>query len=44
VYLPDRKSGFYDKFEPLNADDIAEIKKQIDLISKEQKYLDKNWH
>jgi len=43
VYLPDRKSGFYDKFEPLNADDITEIKKQIDLISKEEKYLDKNW-
>jgi len=44
VYLPDRSSGFYDGFIPLNDSDIAEIKRQIELISKNPKYdLDK-WY
>lgn len=32
VYLPDRSTGFYDEFKPLNQEDITEIKKQITLI------------
>ncbi|MFA4996156.1 MAG: hypothetical protein WC536_03395 [Patescibacteria group bacterium] len=43
VYLPDRSSGFYDDFEPLNEGDVAEIKKEIEHILKETKYQDKNW-
>jgi len=43
VQLPDRATGFYDKFEPLNKEDIIEIKKQISLIIKEDKYKDANW-
>ncbi len=43
VYLPDRGTGFYDGFEPLNNQDIAEIKKQIDLILLEDKYKEEKW-
>ncbi len=43
VYLPDRSSGFYDKFEPLNNDDILEIKKQIELLSRQDKYQSSEW-
>jgi diadenosine tetraphosphate (Ap4A) HIT family hydrolase len=44
MYLPDRKSGFYDGFEPLNSEDISEIKKQIDFLSTQGKYMLKNWN
>ena len=44
MYLPDRKSGFYDGFEPLNNNDIVEIKKQIEIIFANEKYQDENWH
>jgi len=43
VYLPDRSSGFYDGFEPLNQEDIKEIKKEIDNIICGPKYLIENW-
>jgi diadenosine tetraphosphate (Ap4A) HIT family hydrolase len=43
VYLPDRKTGFYDGFEPLNEGDIKEIRKNIEKISKRDKYQDANW-
>lgn len=43
VYLPDRETGFYDGFEPLNNDDIEEIRKQINLIVEQDKYQEKNW-
>lgn len=43
-YFPQRETGFYDSFEPLNDGDIKEIKKEIELISKRDKYQDKNWH
>ena len=44
VYLPDRSSGFYDKFEPLNNNDILEIKKQIEFLSRNDKYQSSKWH
>ena len=44
MYLPDRKTGFYDGFEALNSDDIIAIRKEIEKIFKENKYQDKNWH
>jgi len=43
VQLPDRSTGFYDKFEPLNEDDISEIKNQIDELLKESKYQLSSW-
>lgn len=43
-YFPQRDTGFYDSFEPLNDEDIKEIKKEIESILKEEKYQDKNWH
>ncbi len=41
--LPHRDSGFYDDFVPLREDDVKEIQKQIEIISKREKYQDKNW-
>lgn len=43
VYLPDRGTGFYEGFEPLNEEDIKEIQKQIALVEKKEKYEMKNW-
>jgi diadenosine tetraphosphate (Ap4A) HIT family hydrolase len=43
VYLPDRSTGFYKNFEPLNEDDIKEIQKQISIIEKKEKYNGENW-
>lgn len=43
VYLPDRGTGFYDGFEPLNNDDIEEIKKQINIVLQEEKYGEEKW-
>jgi diadenosine tetraphosphate (Ap4A) HIT family hydrolase len=43
VRLPDRSTGFYDKFEPLNAGDIEEVKRQIGLISQEGMFKNSNW-
>ena len=43
VYLPDRSTGFYDGFEPLNERDITEIFKQIEEISQQEKYKPENW-
>jgi len=38
VYLPDRSSGFYDGFTPLDESDITEIKEEIARISETDKY------
>jgi diadenosine tetraphosphate (Ap4A) HIT family hydrolase len=43
VHLPQRETGFYDKFEPLNKEDIIQVKKQIELTLKEEKYQDDKW-
>lgn len=43
MYLPDRNTGFYEGFEPLNSDDIFAIRQEIDRIFQEDKYQDKNW-
>lgn len=44
VYLPGKESGFYEGFEPLNEEDVAEIRKQIEEISKKEKYSLENWN
>ena len=41
--FPNKSTGFYDKFERFNNEDIEEIKKQINLLEKEDKYDLKNW-
>lgn len=38
VQLPHRETGFYDNFLPLNDEDIAEIRKDIDALQKSDKY------
>jgi diadenosine tetraphosphate (Ap4A) HIT family hydrolase len=43
VHLPDRSTGFYDGFEPLDEGDISEIRKQIQMIMKEERFSDSNW-
>lgn len=43
LYLPDRKTGFYDGFEPLNEEDNVEILKQIKVLVAAEKYKPENW-
>jgi len=43
-HFPQRKTGFYNSFESLNDGDVEEIKKEIELIFREDKYQDQNWH
>jgi len=42
--FPRRETGFYDNFESLNDGDIKEIKKQIEILLKQDKYKKENWH
>ena len=43
LIFPNKSTGFYDKFERFNNEDIEEIKRQIDLLEKEDKYNLVNW-
>lgn len=43
VSLPDRSSGFYDGFEPLNAQDEQIIRSAIQELTKEDRYADGAW-
>jgi len=43
VYLPDRNTGFYDEFEPLNDEDILEIQKQIKIVEGREKHEKGKW-
>lgn len=38
VYLPHRETSFYDSFQPLNEDDIREIKADIEQLLISEKY------
>lgn len=38
VKLPYRESGFYDDFKPLNEADVKEIRKDIEVLLKSEKY------
>jgi diadenosine tetraphosphate (Ap4A) HIT family hydrolase len=40
VQLPHRETGFYDNFEPLNHDDINEIRTDIEKLMHSDKYKD----
>lgn len=43
VYLPDRETGFYEGFEPLNDEDIEEIRRQIDIVEAREKFNLEVW-
>ncbi|EKE28476.1 MAG: hypothetical protein ACD_3C00054G0016 [uncultured bacterium (gcode 4)] len=43
VCLPSRESGFYEGFEPLNVDDMGEIRNQIEITLKNKKYNEEIW-
>lgn len=43
VYLPDRSSGFYDGFEPLNKEDVSKIREHIEELVKSEKYSLELW-
>lgn len=40
VLLPQRETGFYDSFQPLNENDILEMQKEIKQLLKTEKYKD----
>jgi len=44
ILAPQRDTGFYDNFEPLNDEDIDEIKSQINQLLGEEKFKKENWH
>lgn len=43
LYFPNPNDSFYNGFEPLNDEDIEEIKKQIALLEDTEKYKLENW-
>ena len=43
VMLPAMESGFYDAFQPLNSDDIEEIKRQIEILLHDERFSSANW-
>ena len=43
VYLPDRSSGFYDGFEPLNERDCLLLGAFINTLFSENRFSDKTW-
>lgn len=43
VYLPDRSTGFYDNFVPLNEDDIVLIKNKMEELFGTEKFKNEYW-
>lgn len=43
VYLPDRSTGFYEGFKPLNETDIKVIQQEIEAIKSLDKYQENKW-
>jgi diadenosine tetraphosphate (Ap4A) HIT family hydrolase len=43
MYLPDRKTGFYEGFEPLNEKDVESLQAEIKKIFALPKYSDEAW-
>jgi len=44
LMFPNPFTAYYDEIEPINAEDIQEIKKQIELLENEERYSLKNWN
>ena len=42
-YLPDRKTGFYEGFEPLDDEDIACIVEEMEKLENDPKYEKNRW-
>ncbi len=42
-YFPQRSSGFYENFAPLDEGDVQAIQEEIALIAQEDKYQDQEW-
>jgi len=43
LVFPNKKTGFYDNFEAFNEEDIKELKKQLTILEKNEKYNLENW-
>jgi len=43
VLLPAMESGFCDTFQPLNNDDIREIKRQIEILLHDERFSSAKW-
>ena len=43
LVFPNKSTGFYDQFERFNNEDIEELKKQINILEKKEKYNIANW-
>ena len=43
VSLPDRRTGFYEGFTPLNGEDIAEIRRVIGELVQSERYRERAW-
>ena len=44
LFFPNPETDFYDNFEPFNEEDILEIKNEIKILEKNDKYLNENWN
>ncbi len=44
LYFPNQFTEYYNDIEPINIDDIKEIRNQIDLLEKTEKYKLTNWN
>lgn len=44
LYFPNQFTDYYNDIEPINVDDIKEIRKQIELLEKTEKYNLINWN
>lgn len=42
-YFPLRETGFYKDFEPLTAEDVAEVRAQIERLTSDPRYLPNAW-
>lgn len=43
LVFPNKDTGYYDNFEPFNSEDVNEIKSQIAILEKNEKYNIENW-
>ena len=43
LHFPHRDTGFYDGYEPLNEDDVKQIRNEIIKLLEQKKYKNENW-
>lgn len=44
LYFPNQFSDYYNEIEPINMEDVMEIRKQIDILANTDKYKLENWN